>query len=517
MPETLPQPATLLVKLHGKGSRHIELTLETLTIGRKADNTLVIEDPAVSGHHARIVKIQAVFFLEDLKSTNGTAINGRPITRHQLHDADVITIGQHRLVFQDNATTSTAPLAPFVDLDRTMVLRGTDPAPNEPPPTATVCVIAEQDRTEPVEDIKVTSISNSPAGRPCRPALGRRRRRGPRRRIGAAMLTAIRPMRMPAPVYRRASIAACRSTNRPAAPPAQLLRHLEKFAGQQQATFGVSPADQRLEIDRRIGRQIDDRLVVDGELRPAERPRSTLSPRRRSSWIRMAASIPASRHGRWPWAVERAVGMPNEVVAHSRASSGTGRCRCCRAHRSRGRHAQEAAGPPYSAPRIWPASRGCRKPSRMSANSSPPGGLTVLCRRCPARSRAATSDTPHRRRRAQAHRSALEGVEIEQHNAVSSPLRRPRPARLAQPLLEHAAVGQAGERVVIGQMPDARLGTLVLVMPILMCNGRPMIPASAWDFLAPEWPRPRARPPRCRRSPRSAALPFQHPLVRPRP
>ena len=108
MPETLPQPAKLLVKLLGKGSQHIELTLETLTIGRKADNTLVIEDPAVSGHHAQIVKIQAVFFLEDLKSTNGTAINGKPITRHQLRDADVITIGQHRLVFQENVTDSAA-------------------------------------------------------------------------------------------------------------------------------------------------------------------------------------------------------------------------------------------------------------------------------------------------------------------------------------------------------------------------------------------------------------------------
>ena len=66
MPETLPQPAKLLVKLHGKGSQQIELTLDTLTIGRKTDNVLVIEDPAVSGHHARIMKIQAVFFLEDL-------------------------------------------------------------------------------------------------------------------------------------------------------------------------------------------------------------------------------------------------------------------------------------------------------------------------------------------------------------------------------------------------------------------------------------------------------------------
>ena len=150
MPETLTQPAKLLVKLHGKGSRHIELTHETFTIGRKADNTLAIEDPAVSGHHARIVKVQAVFFLEDLMSTNGTAINGRPITRHQLRDADVITIGQHRLVFQENATASTAaPAPPFVDLDRTTVLRGTDRTPDGPTLTAKVLIVAgKTDRLE---------------------------------------------------------------------------------------------------------------------------------------------------------------------------------------------------------------------------------------------------------------------------------------------------------------------------------------------------------------------------------
>ena len=149
MPETLPQPAKLLVKLHGKGSQHIALTLDTVTIGRKTDNVFVIEDPAVSGHHARIVKVQAVFFLEDLKSTNGTALNGRPITRHQLRDADVITIGQHRLVFQENVAPSTTTPAPFVDLDRTTVLRGTDRTPDGPTLTAKILVIAgKTDRVE---------------------------------------------------------------------------------------------------------------------------------------------------------------------------------------------------------------------------------------------------------------------------------------------------------------------------------------------------------------------------------
>ena len=149
MPETLPHLAKLLVKLHGKGSRHLDLTDEPVTIGRKADNVLAIEDPAVSGHHARIVKVQAVFFLEDLKSTNGTAINGRPITRQQLRDADVITIGQHRLVFQEYATVNTAAAAPFVDMDRTTVLRGTDRTPDGPTLTAKVLIVAgKTDRLE---------------------------------------------------------------------------------------------------------------------------------------------------------------------------------------------------------------------------------------------------------------------------------------------------------------------------------------------------------------------------------
>jgi pSer/pThr/pTyr-binding forkhead associated (FHA) protein len=150
MPETLTPPAELLVKLHGKGSRHLELIQEVFTIGRKADNTLAIEDPSVSGHHARIVKVQAVFFLEDLKSTNGTAVNGQPITRHQLHDADVITIGQHRLVFQDTATTGTHDPASSVDLDRTMVLRGTDSAHGgKPALIAKVLIVAgKTDRLE---------------------------------------------------------------------------------------------------------------------------------------------------------------------------------------------------------------------------------------------------------------------------------------------------------------------------------------------------------------------------------
>jgi pSer/pThr/pTyr-binding forkhead associated (FHA) protein len=124
MGNILTESAKLLVKLHGQGSQSIELRGDQFTIGRKADNDLPIEDHTVSSRHARIVRVQSVYFLEDLKSTNGTAVNGTPIERAQLHDADVITIGRHRLIFQDSPSSPAETAAAPVDLDQTIAISG---------------------------------------------------------------------------------------------------------------------------------------------------------------------------------------------------------------------------------------------------------------------------------------------------------------------------------------------------------------------------------------------------------
>ncbi|HJT18880.1 MAG TPA: FHA domain-containing protein [Nitrospira sp.] len=126
MAQTLTGHAKLLVKLHGQGSRSIDMAQDSLTIGRKTGNDLAIEDHTVSGQHARIVKIQSVYFLEDLKSTNGTLVNGKRIERHQLRDADVITIGQHRMIFQEPVAPAASASAPAADLDHTMVIGSAD-------------------------------------------------------------------------------------------------------------------------------------------------------------------------------------------------------------------------------------------------------------------------------------------------------------------------------------------------------------------------------------------------------
>jgi pSer/pThr/pTyr-binding forkhead associated (FHA) protein len=69
------------------------------TIGRLPDNTIVIDNPAVSGHHACVLRDGDRFVVEDLASTNGTFLNGARVTRQPLADGDVVRVGQHTLVF----------------------------------------------------------------------------------------------------------------------------------------------------------------------------------------------------------------------------------------------------------------------------------------------------------------------------------------------------------------------------------------------------------------------------------
>jgi Protein of unknown function (DUF3662)/FHA domain len=63
-------------------------------IGRLADNTIALEDPNVSRHHAELTAAGAEVMLVDLRSTNGTRVNGTSIERQVLTTGDVITIGR---------------------------------------------------------------------------------------------------------------------------------------------------------------------------------------------------------------------------------------------------------------------------------------------------------------------------------------------------------------------------------------------------------------------------------------
>lgn len=124
MTEVVARAPKLILKYQGAVLKECLISKDELTIGRKPDNDLVLDDPAVSGHHARIVKIQAVYVVEDRQSTNGLLVNGHKVDRKQLRDADVVTIGKHRLVFLEEGI-STAPIpAPASEVsDKTVVIR----------------------------------------------------------------------------------------------------------------------------------------------------------------------------------------------------------------------------------------------------------------------------------------------------------------------------------------------------------------------------------------------------------
>lgn len=65
-----------------------------LTIGRKNDNVLTLDDTYVSGHHAKIYIEHGDYVLEDLSSTNGTYVNEKKIIKKEsIASGDIIKIG----------------------------------------------------------------------------------------------------------------------------------------------------------------------------------------------------------------------------------------------------------------------------------------------------------------------------------------------------------------------------------------------------------------------------------------
>lgn len=109
--------AKLKLMFNGEILDEYTLDREEITIGRRPENDIQIDNLAVSGRHARVLTILNDSFLEDLGSTNGTYVNGSVIKKHALKHGDVITLGKHQLAY-DNQDASGAD-----DFERTMIIR----------------------------------------------------------------------------------------------------------------------------------------------------------------------------------------------------------------------------------------------------------------------------------------------------------------------------------------------------------------------------------------------------------
>jgi len=79
--------------------RPIPLNGERLTIGRTPDNTVVLNHPQVSGHHAVLEKVEEGYRVIDTNSTNHVYVNGQPIKSQLLHTSDELRIGPYRLIY----------------------------------------------------------------------------------------------------------------------------------------------------------------------------------------------------------------------------------------------------------------------------------------------------------------------------------------------------------------------------------------------------------------------------------
>jgi pSer/pThr/pTyr-binding forkhead associated (FHA) protein len=103
--------ASVTLQTDGAASKEYGIG-RTITIGRLRDNAIVIDQPAVSSHHACIFREGETFVLEDLQSTNGTFINDRRVSRCRLKHEDVIGVGTERLTFNERSEGPAADADP---------------------------------------------------------------------------------------------------------------------------------------------------------------------------------------------------------------------------------------------------------------------------------------------------------------------------------------------------------------------------------------------------------------------
>lgn len=88
----------------------VDLVGDKIVLGRNADCTVVLNVPAVSREHAVIRRIQGKFYIEDMKSRNGTFVNNKEVaTRTLLKDDDRIKICDNVMAFYEDAPKLPLP------------------------------------------------------------------------------------------------------------------------------------------------------------------------------------------------------------------------------------------------------------------------------------------------------------------------------------------------------------------------------------------------------------------------
>jgi hypothetical protein len=92
----------LVLSTDGKAVAELHLMPGRKVIGRTPDNDLQIDSKFISRHHCQLITgSDGITVVEDLNSTNGIVIRGKRVRRHTLRDGDVISMGQHEMLYVD--------------------------------------------------------------------------------------------------------------------------------------------------------------------------------------------------------------------------------------------------------------------------------------------------------------------------------------------------------------------------------------------------------------------------------
>jgi pSer/pThr/pTyr-binding forkhead associated (FHA) protein len=85
----------LIFQTESQPVKEVQLTGDEITIGRDPENSVVLDDVKISRYHLRIFRDKQNWMVEDLKSTNGTTLNGKALKKAQkLKHGDLVTMGE---------------------------------------------------------------------------------------------------------------------------------------------------------------------------------------------------------------------------------------------------------------------------------------------------------------------------------------------------------------------------------------------------------------------------------------
>ena len=98
--DVVSQGAALVIRAGGgRVGETFQLTRDRLSIGRRPESDIFLDDVTVSRDHAILVRRSGSYYLDDSGSLNGTYVNRQRVDSHPLADGDELQIGKYRLTY----------------------------------------------------------------------------------------------------------------------------------------------------------------------------------------------------------------------------------------------------------------------------------------------------------------------------------------------------------------------------------------------------------------------------------